>query len=80
MDVTKKIKRNTNKKLLWNLFDQEINKDTTKLECIYSSESCREMCDVCHCSVKLADDGFLICSNEKCGIISLVSHFSYCFI
>ena len=34
MDVTKKIKRNTNKKTLWNLFDQEINKDSTKLECI----------------------------------------------
>tara|TARA_B110000305_G_C19448869_1_gene646546 strand:- start:1735 stop:2784 length:1050 start_codon:yes stop_codon:yes gene_type:complete len=69
MDVTKKIKRNTNKKTLWNLFDQEINKDTTKLECVYSKKTCREMCDICHCSVKLADDGFLICSNEKCGII-----------
>tara|TARA_E500000178_G_scaffold56945_1_gene53437 strand:- start:1152 stop:2189 length:1038 start_codon:yes stop_codon:yes gene_type:complete len=67
MDITKKIKRpNFKKQELWSLFDKEINED--KLECIYSSTS-REYCDLCNSMVKLSDEGFKICSNDKCGII-----------
>ena len=67
MDYTKKVKRPNNKKDLWSLFDKEMN-NTQDLECVYSSSS-RDYCDLCSCAVKLSDEGFKICSNDKCGII-----------
>ena len=67
MDITKKVKRpNFKKQELWSLFDKEINED--QLECVYSSTP-REYCDLCNSVVKLSDEGFKICSNNKCGII-----------
>ena len=67
MDITKKVKRpNFKKQELWSLFDKEINED--QLECVYSSTP-REYCDLCNSMVKLSDEGFKICSNNKCGII-----------
>jgi len=68
MDVTKKIKRVQNKEQLWNLFDKEINQKDN-LECIYSSNKKREICDLCNSPVQLSEEGFLTCSNNNCGIL-----------
>ena len=64
MDITKRLKGLILKNKLWSLFDKEINED--QLECVYSSTP-REYCDR-NSMVKLSDEGFKICSNNKCGI------------
>lgn len=72
-DKSKKIKyNNINKKDLWNTFDDEIeNPDKTKipLECIYGSCGNREFCERCETILAFSDEGFLTCTNNKCGII-----------
>lgn len=68
MDTTKKVKRKQNKKELWNLFDNEMNKNAN-LECVYSNTSNREFCDECNSILKLDEDGFMTCSNAQCGIL-----------
>lgn len=70
-DRSKRRKDNlTNKAELWNIFDSEIN-DTSKepLECIYRSCGDREKCDNCESGLAFSDEGFLTCTNSKCGII-----------
>ena len=83
---TKKIKNNIDKSKLWSIFDNEIclkeddpNSNTAKidpLECIYRSCGNREMCETCQSSLAFSDEGFLTCTNRKCGIIykDLVDH------
>ena len=39
------------------------------LECVYRSSGQRENCDSCSSIVCLTDDGFLTCTNQKCGIV-----------
>jgi len=39
------------------------------LECVYRSSGQREHCDSCSSIVCLTDDGFLTCTNQKCGIV-----------
>ena len=41
----------------------------TALECVYRSSGQREICDACSSIVCLTDDGFLTCTNQKCGIV-----------
>ena len=41
----------------------------TALECVYRSSGQRENCDSCSSIVCLTDDGFLTCTNQKCGIV-----------
>ena len=41
----------------------------TALECVYRSSGQRENCDSCSSIVCLTDDGFLVCTNQKCGIV-----------
>lgn len=65
---TKKVKNTPLKKDLWNQFDNEFNKDT-HIECVYRSEGQREECDVCKSSLWFSEEGFLTCTNSKCGII-----------
>jgi len=71
-DKSKKNKHNiVDKKKLWNIFDTEIE-DTNKkvpLECIYRSVGNRDMCDRCESILAFSDEGFLTCTNTKCGII-----------
>ena len=72
-DKSKK-KKNTiiNKAELWSIFDNEIdNPDKTKipLECIYRSSGNREMCERCENILAFSEEGFLTCTNPKCGII-----------
>ena len=69
-EVTKtKKNRKENNKQLWNLFDTEINYTKTNIECIYRQNGEREICELCESILKFCDEGFLVCQNEKCGII-----------
>jgi len=72
-EQSKKRKSNTiNKTELWNIFDSEIEnglKSTTPLECIYRACGNREKCDTCDFMLAFSDEGFLTCTNKKCGII-----------
>ena len=72
-EKSKKKKNNTvNRKELWNIFDSEIenpNKQNVPLECIYRSSGNRDMCETCESILAFSDEGFLTCTNNKCGII-----------
>ena len=65
---TKKKKQCPLKKDIWKQFDNEINK-TSQIECVYRQVGQRENCDVCNSSLWFSDEGFLTCTNDKCGII-----------
>ena len=57
---------------LWNVFETEvINPDKTNepLECLYRIAGDRENCEMCQYSLAFSDEGFLTCTNNKCGII-----------
>jgi transcription initiation factor TFIIB len=63
-----------NKIELWKILDNEMNSTntdliTTPLECIYGSSGNRELCERCEGILAFSDEGFLVCSNNKCGII-----------
>ena len=73
---TKKNKDNNSLSLqekanLWNVFDTEvINPDKPNtLECLYRVAGDRENCERCQFSLAFSDEGFLTCTNNKCGII-----------
>jgi len=72
-DKSKKNKNiKTNKKHLWTVFENEINPNPEKnipLECIYRYSGDREKCEQCNYSLSFSDEGFLTCTNTKCGII-----------
>jgi transcription initiation factor TFIIB len=71
-DKSQKRKANTvNKTELWKIFDNEIENTEKKpipLECMYGNCS-REFCERCNSILAFSDEGFLTCSNNKCGII-----------
>jgi transcription initiation factor TFIIB len=64
-----------NKKELWGIFDIEVcNNDPNAskngpLECIYRNNGNREFCENCEASLAFSEEGFLTCTNSKCGII-----------
>ena len=69
---TKKIKRSTLNKDIWNMFDSEIknsNCDENSIECIYRQSGEREFCDCCKSILIITDEGFMACPNSTCGII-----------
>jgi transcription initiation factor TFIIB len=71
-DKSKKRKNNNiNKAELWNIFDTEVEGSTSKvpLECIYRTCGNREICERCNTILIFSDEGFLTCTNSKCGII-----------
>ena len=57
------------KSLLWNTFDEEILKDSEPLECVYRKCGEREKCDLCESNLAITEEGFMGCTNTKCGII-----------
>jgi len=74
---SKKNKNNhVNKTELWNIFDEEINEKKTPIECIYRACGDREKCERCEYSLAFSEEGFLTCTNTKCGIIykDMVDH------
>ena len=72
-DKSKKKKvSNVNKTELWNIFDSEVdNPDKLKapLECMYRASGNREVCERCEYILAFSEEGFLTCTNNKCGII-----------
>ena len=66
---TKKIKRNVDNTNIWKLFDEEVNLNDKPLECIYRQSGEREYCDTCKSMLNITDEGFVACTNSKCGII-----------
>jgi transcription initiation factor TFIIB len=76
--ISKRKKKNVNKKELWNIFDSEINNNNSNnnLECIYRECGTREFCDYCESNLAFSDEGFLTCTNKTCGIIykDIVDH------
>jgi transcription initiation factor TFIIB len=75
MSHDKSKKRKTDNKetaKLWNIFNSEVINEEKKLvplECMYRSYSDREKCDRCESNLAFSDEGFLTCTNDKCGII-----------
>jgi len=73
--ISKKRKESIiNKKELWNVFDVEIKNSyqsntCLQLECIYRSNGNRENCESCESFLAFSEEGFLACTNKKCGII-----------
>jgi|LauGreDrversion4_2_1035121.scaffolds.fasta_scaffold00184_16 transcription initiation factor TFIIB len=68
----KKKDNNINKTKLWNIFDTNVeNPDKLKepLECVYRACGDREKCECCECILAFSEEGFLTCTNSKCGII-----------
>ena len=65
---TVKRKENNKKAKLWEIFDTEIN-PKKNIECVYRSNGLREVCDICKENVAITEEGFLACTNDKCGII-----------
>jgi len=80
---TKKIKKTekVNKKELWDSFDENetsfhsINNEDnltikpSSIECIFRNSGERELCECCDSMLALSDEGFLCCTNIKCGIM-----------
>lgn len=61
-----------NKAELWNVFDEHVinnSKPEAPLECIYRACGDREKCERCDFNLAFSDEGFLTCTNTKCGII-----------
>lgn len=55
---------------LWNIFDAEVQSEKkTPLECVYRNHGDRESCEQCHYNLAFSEEGFLTCTNSKCGII-----------
>jgi len=67
----KKRKNNINKAELWKIIDADSEnireKTNNPIECYGSTN--REYCDLCECILGYSDEGFLACTNTKCGII-----------
>ena len=69
-NLTKKSRlKKIDKTALWNAFDKEINSEEESLECIYRKSGERESCDLCSSNLSITEEGFLGCTNIKCGII-----------
>jgi transcription initiation factor TFIIB len=59
-----------NKAELWNIIDNEFNEGKPPpLECMYRACGDREKCETCDFMLAFSDEGFLTCTNPKCGII-----------
>ena len=68
---TKRRKKKKNKKKIWEKFDKSMENNKTDLECLYRDASIGEKshCDLCNSHLRVGVVGFLVCSNESCGII-----------
>ncbi len=69
--TTKKIKNNPlhNKKELWDMFDKSIKETDEPIECVYDTKENIDCCNVCESPLYHTDEGFMCCSNNKCGVL-----------
>ena len=69
---TYKNKKNKLKNELWGKFDKEIentyNKNNNNIEHDKSTNGNRDYCDMCQTQLIITDEGYLSCTNNKCGI------------
>lgn len=66
---SKKKKSKYNKAEIWKVFDED---NAKPLKHIYSNDEItgeRDFCDQCESRLVISEDGFMVCSNVKCGII-----------
>lgn len=63
----KKISRDE-KTNLWNIFETQVEKNK-KMECLCQTIKERDFCEQCENILEYSDEGFLTCTNDKCGII-----------
>lgn len=55
---------------LWTIFENEVeDKEKIPLECVYRTIGNREKCELCEFGLAFSDEGFLTCTNNRCGII-----------
>jgi transcription initiation factor TFIIB len=72
---TKKIRKpeltKEEKQQLWNSFDTSINEKNAPadIECVFRTSGERNHCECCESLLCYADEGFLVCTNTKCGVI-----------
>ena len=68
---TKKIRRaRVNKKDMWNSFHEAcIETEESPIECVYRKSGQREFCDCCESHLIITEEGFLSCTNPKCGVV-----------
>jgi len=65
----KKKKISRDEKLnLWNVFETQVE-ENKKIECLCQTIKEREFCEHCNSTLEYSDEGFLTCTNNKCGII-----------
>jgi transcription initiation factor TFIIB len=76
LNKTKKIKQphvKIDKKSLWDSFDEETKSNNNGpapiIECVFRNSGEREKCECCQSALAQTDEGFLGCTNSKCGII-----------
>jgi transcription initiation factor TFIIB len=53
---------------LWLQFNQEVKPAIQPMECIYSTTSNREQCEMCNSALAFSEEGFLTCTSKVCGI------------
>lgn len=63
----KKISRDE-KTNLWNVFESQVE-ESKKMECLCQTIKERDFCENCDSILEYSDEGFLTCTNDKCGII-----------
>jgi transcription initiation factor TFIIB len=63
----KKISRDE-KTNLWNVFESQVE-ESKKMECLCQTIKERDFCENCDSILEYSDEGFLTCTNNKCGII-----------
>lgn len=71
MTTKRKTINHVNKAALWKIFDEEVvnpDKPPVPLECIYGAGN-REFCERCETILAFSEEGFLTCTNPRCGII-----------
>ena len=72
-NTTKKKQKKINLKELWNKFDSiKEDHETPAVECVYVNEEYEEkstFCVNCGSIIRITEEGFSACSNEKCGVL-----------
>tara|TARA_A200000113_G_scaffold204927_1_gene200896 strand:- start:1336 stop:2397 length:1062 start_codon:yes stop_codon:yes gene_type:complete len=58
-------------KALWDQFEEVVKGDGNNqpLECVYRQVGERESCELCESSLAFTEEGFLCCTNHKCGVV-----------
>ncbi len=56
---------------MWNVFDTELGHNERTLESLCSTMEAktRENCELCQTSLSYSEEGFLTCTNSRCGLI-----------